>query len=172
MIRLRLVFLLLVAVSATPTAKSHKPLRTPRLFDRYQQICEEDEKARLDNFAIALTNEPETQAYIVFYGGRCYSSCEIDYPRHRKHAPRKGEAQQRAGRIKPYLVDMRGMDPARIVVIDGGFRESWEAELWIIPKGGSPPEVSPTVSPEEIVYKKGRVTIRELRAGCAAKKTR
>ena len=139
------------------------------LFDRYNQICEEDEKARLDNFGIQLNNEPEAQAYIIYYGGRCYSGCEEDYPRHRPRVPRKGEAKQRAGRIEPYLVETRGLDPARIVVIDGGFRESWEAELWIVPKGAPPPPIKPTVSPEQIVYGKGRVTKRELRAGCAKK---
>jgi hypothetical protein len=142
---------------------------TARLFDRYQQICEEDEKARLDNFAIQLMYETEAKAYIIFYSGRCYSTCSLDYPRHRPHAPRKGEAQQRANRIKPYLVESRGMDPDRIVVIDGGHRESWEAELWIVPKGAPEPPISPTVKPEDIIYKKGRVTERELRTGCPKK---
>jgi hypothetical protein len=57
-------------------------------FDEYGDICPGDEKARLDNFAIQLQNNPELQAYIIFYGGRCYSSCEYDYPRHRRHTTR------------------------------------------------------------------------------------
>jgi len=61
------------------------------------------------------------------------------------------------------------MDPAQIVLLDGGHRESWEGELWIVPRGSPGPPLSPTVKPEDIVYKKGRVTQRELRSGCPKK---
>jgi len=125
-------------------------------FDEYGDICSDDEKARLDNFAIQLQNNSELQAYVVFYGGRCYSSCGYDYPRHRPRRPLKGEAEARAGRIKPYLVNTRGLEPERIFVTSGGHRESWTAELWMVPKGEKPPPLSPTVQPQDIKYRKGQ----------------
>lgn len=125
-------------------------------FDEYGDICSDDEKARLDNFAGQLQSNPELQAYIIFYGGRCYSSCGYDYPRHRPRRPIKGEAEARAARIKPYLVNTRGLDPESIFVISGGHRESWTAELWIVPKGGKPPTPSPTVQPQDVKYRRGR----------------
>jgi len=135
-------------------------------FDEYGDICSGDEKARLDNLAIHLQNIPEAQAYVIFYGGRCYSSCGYDYPRHRPRRPRKGEAEARAARIKPYLVNTRGLDPERIFVMNGGHRESWTAELWIVPKGSQPPAPTPTVQPEDIEYRKARPTKREFLFGC------
>ena len=61
-------------------------------FDEYGQVCSEDEKARLDNFAIELKFNPELQGYVIFYGGRCWSPCE-DYPGRGPRYPRKGEAE-------------------------------------------------------------------------------
>ena len=148
------------AISKTTVGVSHFK------FDEYGAICSEDEMARLDNLAIALQNNPEFQAYVIFYGGRCYSSCEDDYPRHRSRRPRKGEAEARAARIKPYLVDSRGLEPDRIFVLNGGHRESWTAELWIVPKGAKPPTPKPTVQPEDIEYRTGRPTKREFLLGC------
>ncbi len=125
-------------------------------FDEYGDICDEDEMARLDNFATQLQRNPELQAYIIFYGGRCYSSCGYDYPRHRPRRPLKGEAEARAARIKPYLVNTRGLDSESIFVISGGHRESWTAELWIVPKGEKPPPPTPTIQPQDVKYRKGR----------------
>lgn len=66
------------------------PATGQRLFDRYDRICDENEQARLDFFDIELRKElPGARAFIVVYGGRCYSNCMIDYPRHRPQFPRK-----------------------------------------------------------------------------------
>src|SRR3989440_4475436 len=42
--------------------------RAPVKFDTYGNIRFNDEKARLDNFAIQLQNEPNAQGYIIRYG--------------------------------------------------------------------------------------------------------
>jgi hypothetical protein len=128
----------------------------PRKFDEYADICCEDEEARLDSFAIELQNNPGATGYVIFYGGRRYSSCWYDYPRHRPRVPFKGEAEARAAAIKRYLTDSRGMDQERVVVVKGGFRESWMAELWIVPKGAKFPAPTPTLKPEQIRYSKGK----------------
>lgn len=129
-------------------------LSTTELFDTFGDICCDAEMAHLDNFALALQAQPDSRGYIVFYGGRrqSYPSCQ-----NRQRLQRRGEAQARAARLKPYLVNSRGLGPARVIVIDGGYRESWTAELWIVPKGASPPTPSPAVQPKEIGYRKGRV---------------
>jgi hypothetical protein len=155
----------------TTTAKFDTVVRVGHFkFNEYGQICDETEKALLDYFAMELNANHDLVAYVVFYGGRCYSSCEIDYPLHRPHYPRRGEAEQRAGRIKPYLVETRGIDENRIFVVNGGFRESWTAELWLAPKGAPPPPLSPTTDPKDIQYRTGKVTKQELMFGCIGTK--
>jgi hypothetical protein len=106
-----------------------------RKVDEYGNIRFNDEKARLDNFAIELQNDPTAQGYLVCYGGR---------------TGRTGEAQRRCDRAKNYLVSTRGIDGSRIVTVDGGFREELTVELWIVPSGANPPSASPTVDPSEV----------------------
>lgn len=109
--------------------------RMPYKFDEYGNIAFNDEKARLDNFAIELQNNPDAQGYIIAYGGR---------------RGRAGEAMARADRAKNYLVNTRGVDPGRIVTVDGGYREDLTVELWIVPSGADTPEATPTVDASEV----------------------
>ena len=103
----------------------------PRKFDEYGNIAFNDEKARLDNYAIQLQNEPGTQGYIIAYG-----TCE-------------GEGQRRADRAKDYLVNTRGIDAGRLVTIDGGCRADLTVELWVVPRGATAPaaDTSSAISP-------------------------
>jgi hypothetical protein len=52
--------------------------------------------------------------------------------------------------MKSHLVLTRGINAARIVTIDGGYREQPTTEFWIVPDGASPPQPSPTIAPSEI----------------------
>jgi hypothetical protein len=110
-------------------------IKTPRKIDEYGNIRFNDEKARLDNYAIELQNDPTAQGYLVCYGGR---------------KGRAGEAQKRCDRAKDYLVTTRGIDSSRIVTVDGGYREDLTVELWVVPSGATPPAASPTVDPSEV----------------------
>jgi hypothetical protein len=107
----------------------------PRKVDEYGNIKFNDEKARLDNYAIELQNDPTAQGYLVCYGGR---------------TGRTGEAQRRCDRAKNYLVNTRGITADRIVTVDGGYREELTVELWVVPSGATPPAASPTVDPSEV----------------------
>jgi hypothetical protein len=107
--------------SCTTTVKVAPP--PARKFDEYGNIRFNDEKARLDNYAIQLQNEPGSQGTIIVYG-----SCV-------------GEAQQRGDRAKDYLVNTRGIEAGRITVVDGGCRANLTVELWIVPQGAAAPQV-------------------------------
>jgi hypothetical protein len=96
----------------------------PTKFDEIGEIQRDDEKARLDVFAIELQNSPGAQGYVIAYGGR---------------NKRYGTGRQRGDRAKDYLTRTRGIDASRVVVVDGGQRETGTMELWIVPPGASPP---------------------------------
>ena len=146
------IFALLAGVTSQAQTSSGA-----REFDKFGSICCEDEKARLDNFAVHLQNEPEAQGYIIFYEGRRYSSCHS----RRARIPRRGEAGARAARMKPYLTDARGLDAKRVIIINGGYREEWTAELWIMPKGAEPPKPTPTLEAKDIKFRRGKIAKRE-----------
>jgi hypothetical protein len=96
----------------------------PRKFDEYYDIARNDEKARLDNYAIQLQSEPGSQGYIIIYPSRSAKS---------------SEAQNRATRISDYLINSRGIDASRFTITMGAARENWLFELWIVPPGAQPP---------------------------------
>ncbi|HEY0319777.1 MAG TPA: hypothetical protein VGC66_02280 [Pyrinomonadaceae bacterium] len=95
-----------------------------RPFDQFGDIARDDEKARLDNFAIQLQQEPEAQGYIYVYAGTG-RRIRPDY------------AQKRAARIRDYLSNTRGLDSRRIVVLEGPPRTEPTVELWIAPPGAT-----------------------------------
>ena len=90
-------------------------------FDSYGNICWEDEQARLDNFAIALQNQPTSTGHIMVYAGRI--SCP-------------DEAKYRGNRAKNWLLK-RGVSPHQIVVRNGGYQKEVHTMLVIYPKGAA-----------------------------------
>lgn len=158
----RLAWMFVITCCTFATAHTQRAGEEPTKVDEFASICCEDEKARLDYFSTELQNNPGAQGYIIFYGGRRYESCWYGGQRRGARRPRFGEAEKRAARIKPYLINQRGFDPQRITVVNGGYREAWMAELWIVPGGAKPPVPTPTLQRKDIRYRRGRVTKREF----------
>ncbi|MET0648593.1 MAG: hypothetical protein ABW208_18430 [Pyrinomonadaceae bacterium] len=108
-----------------------------RPLDTYGNIRFDDEKARLDNYAIELLNDPTAEGHLLCYGGR---------------KGRAGEAERRCVRAKKYLVEVRGIEASRILIVDGGFREALLVESWVVPAGAAPPKATPTVDASEVEF--------------------
>ena len=100
------------------------PKLNSRKFDEFPDISRNDEKARLDNFAIELQNDPTATAYVIVYPGK---------------SSKRGEVQHHASRIVEYLVNSRGLDQRRIVTLVGPPRDQLFVDLWITPQGATPP---------------------------------
>lgn len=125
----------------------------PRKFDEFGDINCESEMAHLDNLAVTLQNEMSSKAVIIFYGGR----------RFRGRLPKRGEAAARAARLKPYLVERRGIPADRVIVIDGGFAEEWRVDFWVFPQEVSNPSPNPTIPADQIKFGKGKPNPRNYR---------
>jgi hypothetical protein len=125
----------------TAAAGTYVPPPPPAREDparEYDTCCTctfDDQKARLDNLAVELQNEPATTTYIIAYGGR---------------TSRAGQADMLGARAREYLTAQRGIDASRIVVLNGGYREEDCVELWLVPSGATPPRATPTVSPGDV----------------------
>lgn len=130
-----LALLLVSEANALPIARKYLA------YGLEQANCE-TEMALLDNYVVELQNEPETTAYVVAYGGR--------------RGMGRSEMRQRRERIKRYLVENRGIDTKRVVVVNGGFRESLAIELWLTSQGEEAPKATPTVSPKSVRYKRAK----------------
>jgi hypothetical protein len=113
---------------SVPTIVDRKPeLPKNYKFDEFDSLAFDDDKARLDAFAIELQNNPDSQGYIILYQGTDRDSRRL------KNADKIGK------RTLDYLVKVRGVDPRRIVITNWGTRPKTRYELWIIPPGTQPP---------------------------------
>jgi hypothetical protein len=113
--------------SATCTVQFPVPILC-RKFDEFPAIAYNDEKARLDNYAIELQNDPTATAYVIVYPGR---------------RGRPGDAQKHTTRTVDYLINSRGINGQRIVPLVGPSRDDLLVELWLCPQGANPPGVAP-----------------------------
>ena len=93
-------------------------------FDEFPDISRNDEKARLDNYAVALQSDPTATGYVIVYPGR---------------TSKRGDVQHHSSRIVEYLVHSRGLDERRIVTLVGAPREELKVVLWVAPQGAAPP---------------------------------
>lgn len=123
------------AQSVAMVTAPEKVMIVAREFDECNNCTYDDQKARLDNLAVELQNDPSTTAYIIAYGGR--------------HDP-IGQVDLLMKRARSYIVDQRGIDASRIVIVNGGFREDDSVELWIVPSGAAPPRATPTVQAGDV----------------------
>jgi hypothetical protein len=106
---------------------------------------------QLDFCAVLLQNEPPASAYIIVYDGR---------------RSRRGEVQGWMHCIKNYLVKLRGMDAHRIRIVNGGYRRNKTVELWLVTSADTLPKATPTVKPQDVKFRKGRLKKRNWRSLC------
>ncbi len=99
------------------------PVNPSRKFDEYGNVSWISEEVRLANFGIQLEQEPGAQGYVIIYGPR--------------------NITQQLARIRKFLIEKRGVEPNRIVLVNGGINRNAKVELWIVPTGAYPPEPNP-----------------------------
>jgi hypothetical protein len=127
------------AQAVATIAPIKKVLIVAREFDECNNCAFDDQKARLDNLAVELQNEPTTRAYIIAYGGRTSPV---------------GQVERLITRARDYLVTARGISASRLSVVNGGYREADSVELWVVPSGAAAPQATPTVQAGEIKRRK------------------
>jgi hypothetical protein len=106
-------------------------------FDSYGDLRWEDEKARLDNFAIFLLNNPTFVGYIFVWAGK--RAC-------------RGEAQARALRAKKYLVEYRKVEGNSVIWHDNGYGEEVNTILQPMPRDRPMLEFDSHVKPSDVQF--------------------
>lgn len=104
-------------------AQETAPIATipePQLVDEFAVATNDDVKARVDNFYVALSNNPTASGYIINYG----TPREIT----------RREAQIRA------QIRFRGLDESRVTFVNGGDTgEGVKTRFYVVPTGATPP---------------------------------
>ncbi|PYS66903.1 MAG: hypothetical protein DMF69_24710, partial [Acidobacteria bacterium] len=101
------------------------------VWDSFEGISIENAFARLDNFAIQLTNSPKDwKGHVIIY------------------SPIRVGRTRAAGyrtRISNWLIVKRQIDSRRVAIIDGGHREQFAGELYLLPPAVAVPPPLPTI---------------------------
>lgn len=132
MVKIGCIVTLLLGLVVPPGGRS-----LHRAFDEYGALCWEEEKARLDNFAIQLLQDATTLGHIIVYDGE--RAC-------------RGEALARAVRAKKYLVERRRVDANQVVWRWGGYQREPKTTLVIVPRGAEIWPLTPTLSPDQVTF--------------------
>ncbi|MFL6254653.1 MAG: Ig-like domain-containing protein [Pyrinomonadaceae bacterium] len=130
--------------SCRVTAQAETPvfsLPVCKVFDAYGAIPYNDEKARLDNFVIALNDNQQLDGYLIAYSGGT-AGRNIGTIKN----PLRGgivDAQHRMDRATSYIRDRRGYTKL-IEAVNGGGRAESSVELYVC----EPNAVRPSPKPE------------------------
>jgi hypothetical protein len=100
----------------------------------------------LNLLADALRREPEALAHIIGY------SAPVDPP---------GKLLRYLQYIESNLRHTLGNDSQAVSVVNGGLRDAFALELWIVPKGANPPAPSPSITTRMFDYHSGPVLFDE-----------
>lgn len=150
--RLYTVFLLLALPFVAADARQQPPPAPggARLIDQFGEIQLSDLKARLDNFAIELQNNPTSMGLIAAYAAK------HKFP---------GWPMRRIRMMQSYLISTRGLDPSLFKVVNAGLRDDTDFELWVVPPGADPParpfDMSLLMSGEKTAQPFDRFTVME-----------
>lgn len=112
---------------STSVEKVEIPTPVPILVDEFPHRAFDDDKARLDAFAIELQSNPSWIGYVIMYQGTD------------KRSQRTGEVGALSKRALDYLVKVRGVDPSRVQIVRGGSRPTTTYQFWVVPPGADYP---------------------------------
>ncbi len=107
-----------------------------KLVDEFGKLNSEDRSARFDTLFQELKQKPGSIGYVLIYFGNKYRYGEF-------------EAHLRGIEIKTAL---RNFDRSRLVVINGGFKDTFNTELWVVGNGDIPPRPKPTLNIKYVVF--------------------
>lgn len=104
----------------------------------------------------ALLNEKESTSnskiYVLYYEGKHEVFKNADT---KIQNPRFGDALSRAKEVNLVLKKEWRIQSDEVVLIDGGYREFFTLELWIVPYNSQPPNPTPTLQKKDIKFRKG-----------------
>jgi hypothetical protein len=99
-------------------------------WDSFEGISMDNILARLDNFAIQLSNSPDWKGHVITYSPlRAGPSGALAF----------------RNRLHRWLTVKRGIDRRQVTVIDGGRREKYAGEFYLLSPGVAAPPPLPTI---------------------------
>ncbi|MEO6588581.1 MAG: hypothetical protein ABIP06_04575 [Pyrinomonadaceae bacterium] len=111
-----------------------------------------------------MKNSPDSKIYVLYYGGRYrreYSQWNYELRRYEKLNLKYAHPDDGLNWAKAIplffenyipLKEHRDFIRDKIILINGGYREQTEVEIWLVPKNGKLPEPIPTIGEKLIKF--------------------
>jgi hypothetical protein len=121
---------------AQTAAAQHDNKPNARLLREFYHLGGSCEFAAiLNELGEELKRDPDLRAHLIVYSGYTQAFA-------RKQTPR-GLLYRGSLAIQDALLHDMGVDPNRVKIVDGGRREAFMGQIWILPIGARPPEPTP-----------------------------
>jgi len=158
-----LSFLFIFLVAICVSAQTDKA----RNIDEFGRLPCGDFLARMDNIFIESQNSPDSKIYVVYYGGRYRKkniwnkktkelNVKLEYPHpedglnYAKSIPLYLTSELKA------LTRTYKLSKDKFILVNGGFRENIEVEIWFVPKDAESPKPIPTITEKDIKFRKDK----------------
>lgn len=126
----------IVKAEATAEVVNSGPINTPETAEAEAPTFDVNtERDRLDRFAEQMQAHPDATGYLIYYGGQ---------------TGKQGDFERYTSLAVNYLADTRGIDRARVKVLQGPTVPTTFIEMWLVPKGGTPPVPKGTAAPRTV----------------------
>lgn len=158
----RVVFILILCILFAFNISAQT--KEAEMFDEYGDVCCEYEKKQLDSFS-SILEQGNAKGYLIFYGGKNYKPVCNGIKRVKR--PQRNYAMERASFNFRYLTETKGWNEKNLFLINGGYREFWTIELWIVPQGAKPPIPTPTINEKDIKFRRGKYKISTFSDSCS-----
>ncbi len=147
------LFILLISLFVKFAAFGQSP--EARLFDEYgNSISCEEYLSRADAMKIEQANNPNSRIYVIVYEGkerkRDYNSKNVTF---KSVLPQYGQAAATIRTMQKRL-KLNKVPIQNYIFVNGGFREQFGVEIWLVPSGAGLPKPTPTL--EKMKYRKGK----------------
>lgn len=166
-------FLIFVPTAFTQTEKA-------RQVDEFSRIPCGEFMARMAGIFIESQNSPDSKIHVIYYGSR-FRKENIWNRKTRKHDkvklnfPHRDDGLNWAKSIPLYLTSGDTAETKAVklpedkfVLVNGGFRENIEVEIWLVPKNAEFPKPTPTVIEKDIRFRKDKPFVTPHYSSCYA----
>jgi hypothetical protein len=105
-------------------------------------------------------NSPNSLIYVIYYEAKNTTVTTLNKKTRKSETktlnPVRGDAFGRAKELTLYLKTAYKVPENKVKFIDGGYKEEFAMEIWIVSKDAKPPTPKPTVAEKDVKFRKGK----------------
>ncbi|HEY8561712.1 MAG TPA: hypothetical protein VIL74_15155 [Pyrinomonadaceae bacterium] len=110
-------------------------------------------------YYVAMGEIPGSTLFIIYYEGKHFKenvwNKKLKSYESKWVYPRRGDALNRAKEVGLVAKDNK-FSVENLVYVNGGYREKFTLEIWLVPPGAAQPEPASTLTETDVTFEKGK----------------